>query len=326
MIKVRIENFLAIVLICFIVSCSKNNVPSPSPSVSTSCIKISLTSPVGTDSQTVGISIPIKPITYKISNELNPDTSNLSAISVGILGSLPGITSSFSGDVLTLSGSPSTAAGSPFVYEVVATGNVCDVPVKGVVIVKTCGTIQLTSGLGSIVQQLTVHTPIAPITYTVGGGATGVIAANLPPGVTGTYSNGIYEISGKPDSAGHYQYTITTTGGYCTSTDTGFITALTDCIALTLTSDSSTTFQKLPVGQNITPITYRVNVPGATQYEIFGLEGSGLTSTINNGIITISGTLQQPVHADYVDGTLVLSLPAGFNCNGISQTFEILIR
>ncbi len=197
-----------IVLIFFIVSCSKSSNPSPSPS--TSCINITLTSSIGTDSQTVGIGIPIKPITYKISNNLSSDTSNLSTISVGVLGSLPGIISSFSGDVFTLSGSPSTAIGSPFVYEVVATGNVCDVSVKGVVSVKTCGTVHLTSDPNTAVQKLPINTPLVPITYAIGGGATGAIAANLPHGVIGIYSNGVFQISGTPDSASLYQYTVTT--------------------------------------------------------------------------------------------------------------------
>jgi hypothetical protein len=275
-------------LMFFIVSCSKSSVPSNS--LSTSCIKISLTSPVGTDSQTVGIGIPIKPISYQISNNENSDTAGLSTISVGILGNLPGITSTLSGDVFTLSGSPSTAAGSPFVYEVVATGNTCEASVKGVVSVKTCGTVKLTSDLSTIVQQIPIHTSLVPITYAIGGGATGAIAANLPPGVTGIYSNGVFQISGKPDSAAHYQYTVTTTGGYCSTIDTGFITA-TNCPAIILTSDSSTLLQRVVGGQNITPVTFALG-GDYSNYQISSLAPQPITATLVNGILTITGQVR----------------------------------
>jgi hypothetical protein len=311
-------------LIVFIVSCSKNTVPSSSPS--TSCINITLTSPVGTDSQTVGIGIPIKPITYKISNNLSSDTSNLSTISVGVLGSLPGITSTFSGDVFTLTGSPSTATGSPFVYEVIATGNVCEVSVKGVISVKTCGTIRLTSDPNTAVQKLPVHTPLVPITYAIAGGATGATAANLPHGVTGTYSNGAFQISGMPDSASLYQYTVTTTGGYCSTIDTGYMTVTTDCVALRLTSDSSTINQTVSAGQNIQPITYAIGIP-YDHYEIIGLDGTGIIGTVTNNILTVSGTFGQPVHSDTIFGTiLIYPLPGSATCNGTAAEFTILLK
>jgi hypothetical protein len=311
-------------LIVFIVSCSKTSVPSPSPS--TSCINITLTSPVGTDSQTVGIGIPIKPITYKISNNSSSDTSDLSTISVGILGSLPGITSTYSQDVFTLSGSPSTATGSPFVYEVIATGNVCDVSVKGVVSVKTCGTVRLTSDPSTTVQKLQVYTPLVPITYAIGGGATGATAGNLPPGVTGTYSNGVFQISGMPDSASLYQYTVTTTGGYCSTIDTGYITVTTDCIALRLTSDSSTLNQTVSAGQNIQPITYAIGIP-YDHYEIIGLAGTGIISSVTNNILTVSGTFGQPVHSDTITGLIqIYPLPGSAACNGTTALFTILLK
>ncbi|HXB29476.1 MAG TPA: hypothetical protein VNW49_06640 [Puia sp.] len=315
---------LIIVLIFFIVSCSKNSTPSNSSS--TSCIKITLTSPVGTDSQTVGIGIPIKPITYEISNNVSSDTSGLSAISVGILGALPGITSSFSGDVFTLSGSPSTATGSPFVYEVVATGNVCDASVKGVVSVKTCGTIQLTSDLSTMVQKIPINTSLVPITYAIGGGATGAIAANLPHGVTGIYSNGVFQISGKPDSASIYQYTVTSTGGYCSTIDTGYITA-TNCPAIILTSDSSTISQTVAAGQNITPITYTLG-GDYSHYEIISIQSPPLTYTLVNGVLTITGQVYlAPDGENDIEFTIYLyPSPNTPFCSGAVSNFKFLIK
>ncbi|MFN9113147.1 MAG: putative Ig domain-containing protein, partial [Bacteroidota bacterium] len=60
-------------------------------------------------------------------------------------------------------------------------------------------------------QTVCVNTAITPITYTSSTGATSasVPAADLPPGVTGTFSAGTFTISGTPTVPGTYTFTVT---------------------------------------------------------------------------------------------------------------------
>ncbi|SCX17224.1 PKD domain-containing protein, partial [Flavobacterium saliperosum] len=86
-------------------------------------------------------------------------------------------------------------------------------------------TLTLTSLAGTTNQVVCVNNPISTITYAVGGGATGASVSGLPTGVTGSYSAGVFTISGTPTVAGTFNYTVTTSGG-CTpaATATGTIT------------------------------------------------------------------------------------------------------
>jgi hypothetical protein len=88
----------------------------------------------------------------------------------------------------------------------------------------TDGTIALTSGINE--QTVGQNTPISEIFYTIGGGATGVMAEGLPDGVTGIYENGTYTISGTPSALGRFYFEVTTTGAApCPeATDWGVIT------------------------------------------------------------------------------------------------------
>jgi len=90
-------------------------------------------------------------------------------------------------------------------------------------------TITLTSGNGTNIQTVCFNTPITPITYVVGNGASGANrTGTLPAGLTGIYTaaNSTFTISGTPTASGTFNYTITTTGpGTCTNaTATGTIT------------------------------------------------------------------------------------------------------
>ena len=62
------------------------------------------------------------------------------------------------------------------------------------------------------------------ITYAVGGGATGATVTGLPAGITGSYNNGVFTISGTPTAAGTFPYTVTTTGPCANPTLAGTIT------------------------------------------------------------------------------------------------------
>ena len=96
--------------------------------------------------------------------------------------------------------------------------------VNGVLTVNPNHTIALTSGSSTptVCQSAAL---VAPIVYTVGGGATGAGVTGLPTGITGTFSGSTLTLNGAPTVTGTFNYTVTTTGNACTvATATGTIT------------------------------------------------------------------------------------------------------
>ena len=172
---------------------------------------ITLESATGTDAQTVCSNSPLTDIVYSVGS---------TASGPAITGLPPGLTTSFNGVYLTISGTP-TATGT-FVYTITTTGT-CN-PSSATGIITVLGqTLNLSSGATS--QTRCVNNAITPIVFAVSGTATGATVSGLPPGVTGTYNNGTFTISGTPTVSGVFNYTITTTGSSCQSaTATGTIT------------------------------------------------------------------------------------------------------
>src|SRR5690606_12396297 len=70
-----------------------------------------------------------------------------------------------------------------------------------------------------------INTALDPIEFTIGGAGTGATATGLPAGVTGSFSNGKYTLTGTPTASGTFSNTITSTGN-CNdqTTRTGTIT------------------------------------------------------------------------------------------------------
>ncbi|HMG82236.1 MAG TPA: hypothetical protein VK559_04305 [Ferruginibacter sp.] len=310
-----------IAIASIVISCTKSSVSPIAPIPS--CIEVSLNSAAGSDSQTVVINTPITPISYSISNTAGLDTASLNLVSVAVAGHLPsGLTSSFSGGVLTISGTPTTAVGSPFVYTITTTGNTCKT-VKGVIKVGTCATITLTSAeYLDRVQVVSIDSPIVPITYAIGNGGTGATVTGLPHGITGSFSRGVFTISGAADTAtgsAYLPYTVTTTGGICSSTATGQMRITNDSARVTLTSAIGTDEQHVVLGTPIIPITYKVS-SSVTYLNMIGFDfdyGSdsvaivpGVMARYNSTtkIITISGTPEgEPVDDNAADYSISVS-------------------
>ena len=164
---------------------------------------IVLTSAVGTDTQKVCINQPITAISYSVSG---------GGMSATISNTLPlGVTGGFSGGVFTISGTP-TIAGT-YDYTVTTSGLCIQTSVTGTITVNPDATLGLTSATGTDNQSVCNGSAIAPISYAIGGGATGlIINPALPSGLIGSPSPGAYAIGGTPVSIGTYNYTITTTG------------------------------------------------------------------------------------------------------------------
>lgn len=79
----------------------------------------------------------------------------------------------------------------------------------------TDGSITLSSGAGTNIQTVCSGTAITPITYTIGGGATGATVSDLPPGVTHSVVGSTLTITGTPGASSNYTVTTTGTPGPC---------------------------------------------------------------------------------------------------------------
>ena len=72
--------------------------------------------------------------------------------------------------------------------------------------------LELTSAAVSDDQEICLGENIIDITYEVSGSATGAVVSGLPDGVSGSFSAGVFTISGTPTETGTFDYTVTTTG------------------------------------------------------------------------------------------------------------------
>ncbi|HAK80357.1 MAG TPA: hypothetical protein DCM71_26530, partial [Runella sp.] len=84
--------------------------------------------------------------------------------------------------------------------------------------------IALSSAVGTDAQASCIGTAIVPITYTLGGAASGVNITGLPAGVTYAVNGNVLTISGVPTASGVFSYNIVTTGPCVTTSTTGTIT------------------------------------------------------------------------------------------------------
>jgi extracellular elastinolytic metalloproteinase len=236
---------------------------------------IALTSAAGTNNQTRCVGTAITNVTYAVTG---------GGTGAGVTGLPTGVTGSFSGGVFTISGTPS--ATGTFNYTVTTTGSCTQTTATGTIVVNPNAAISLTSAAGTNNQSRCVNTAITNITYAVTGGGTGAGVTGLPTGVTGTYSGGVFTISGTPTATGTFNYTVTTTGTCTQATATGTI-VVTASSALTLTSAAGTNIQTKCANTAITTITY--SVTGATGAGVTGLP-SGVNGNFAAGVFTISGT------------------------------------
>ncbi len=164
---------------------------------------ISLSSATGTSGQNVCINTAINNITYLVAG---------GATNAGVTGLPTGVSGAYNSGVFTITGTP-TQSGT-FSYTVTATGPCADASASGTIIVNANSTISLSSASGTDGQTVCLNNAINNVTYTVDGGATSasITGGALPAGVTGSYSAGVFTISGTPSASGIFPYTITTVG------------------------------------------------------------------------------------------------------------------
>ena len=169
---------------------------------------------------------------------------------------------------------------------------------------------------------LCVNTLITPITFTTTG-ATGIgAAAQLPAGVTASFSGnataGTITLSGTPTASGIFNYSIPLTGGCGNLSALGTIT-VNPLMTATSASPNATVCQSQALSPNIV-----FNTTGAT-----GIGGAvnlppGLIATFSGnaggGTITISGTPTSAVSSPYS-----YSIPLTGGCGTVSATGTITV-
>ncbi len=157
---------------------------------------------LGATTQTVCIDNPITEIVFRT-------TGSTGAVFDG----LPdGVSGSWLDNIITIEGTP-TISGT-FGYIVTMTGGCTGGTntASGTITVNPNNTITLTSDEATANQSVCVNSPIESISYSTTG-ASGATVAGLPSGVTGSWSDNIFLISGTPTVSGTFYYTVTMTGG-----------------------------------------------------------------------------------------------------------------
>ena len=97
----------------------------------------------------------------------------------------------------------------------------------------------LTSATGTTAQTICINAPITTITYSTTE-VTGATFSGLPAGVTGAWASNVATISGTPNTAGTFNYSINFSGG-CPTNSTGSI-VVTDKPTAPLITASGTSF------------------------------------------------------------------------------------
>jgi hypothetical protein len=266
---------------------------------------ITLTSAAGTDDQTVCVNTAITPITYSTTGATGATVMNLPR----------GLSSNFdpSDGVITISGAP--VEEGPFTYTVILTGGCGNVTATGTITVRPSTAVTLTSAPGTNNQTVCENTPITPITYSTIGASSATVSG-LPRGLSSNFdpSDGVITISGTPSDTGTFNYTVEVTGPCGDVTATGTIIVRPNT-AITRTSAAGTDSQTVCVNTAITPITY--SATGAEEVRVTGLP-RGVTSTLSNGNITISG-------APEVVGTFYYVVIVTGPCGGLKTATGTII-
>jgi len=243
---------------------------------------ITLSSPVGSDNQTVCIDNPIVNITYNIGGSGNGAILSAGAFPAGVTGS-------YAAGVFTIQGTPTVSGVFP--YTITTQGPCLQSSLSGTITVNANSTISLSSAPGTDNQTVCINTPITTITYAVAAGGTGatITAGALPAGVTGSFAGGVFTILGTPTVSGVFNYTITTTGPCINPSVSGTITVQANS-TITLSSAPGTDNQTVCINNAITPITYAVGGTGSGATITAGGLPAGVTGTYAAGVFTIQGT------------------------------------
>ncbi|MCK0115368.1 HYR domain-containing protein [Gelidibacter sp. F63206] len=208
------------------------------------------------------------------------------------------------GDVISVSVSSSTACADP----VPATQSLT-------MTVTPDRTISLATGNNN--QVICNGSNLTDIVYNITN-ATGATISGVPTGITGTYNNGVFTISGTSTQIGSFNYTVTPDG--CgTAVATGTITVGPDA-TITLLSPSANT-SVCNTNTAMTPIQFQLN-SGATGAILTSTPAlpSGISGSYNSatGVYTIAGSTNQSGIYEYSVSTVGCG-----SGNSISGTIKV---
>jgi len=184
-------------------------------------------------------------------------------------------------------------------------------------------------------QTVCINTPIANITYSVGGSGIGGTVTGLPAGVTGSYSGGVITISGIPTVSGTFSYTATANGP-CAQPSLGGTITVTPDATIALSSVAGTDNQTICINTALTPITYSIGASGNNGI-VTGLP-SGVTANYSGGVLTISGnpdvagtfnyiaTATGPCADPSLNGTITVTADASISLTTANSTQTICIN
>ncbi len=238
---------------------------------------IRLVSDPGTDEQTPCVNTPITPIVYSVGSTASGPT---------ITGLPPGLTTSFNGVLYTITGTPTTPGSYTYT---ISTAGTCNQPSTATGTITVKGD-QVTLSSGNASPTVCVNDPVN-IGFTLGGTATGIntTLTSLPAGFTGTLNGNTYTVSGSTATAGVYPYTIVTSGGCNADTARGIITVNTQTITLNSNNNNQTSCINTPIEN----IQYTIGGTATGASITAGGLPTGVTFSVNSGIIFISGTPTQ---------------------------------
>lgn len=272
-------------------------------------VTLTLTSAAATTSQALCVNTPLTNITYAVAN--NPTTVNVTGLPAGVTGLFNSTT-----NVFTISGTP-TVDGA-FSYTVTTSGGCGTDTETGTITVNPDVTLTLTSAAGTDAQTVCTNIPITSITYSTTNNPTTVTVTGLPAGIAGVYApaTGVFTISGSSAATGTFSYTVSTSGGCGTASQTGTITISPD-VTIALSSAAGTDAQTVCINTPIVNIDYTTTNNPITVNAI-GLP-AGVTGNFTGGVYTLSGT-------PTVDGIFNYTLTTSGGCGIDSITGVITVN
>jgi gliding motility-associated-like protein len=263
------------------------------------------------NAQTVCENVAIATIKYNITGGGNNAT---------VTGLPAGVTGTYSAGVLTIAGTPTLPGSVPvtYTYTVTATGLCLPNSVTGSITVNPDA--EISAPIGNPSPTLCINTPLPQIQYNITGGGTGGNVTFTPvlPGVTGTYSGGVFTIAGTPTLAGTFNYVVNTTGS-CVQTSASGTIIVTPDATFNLVSPPATTNQTVCLNHAITNIEYQWGQSATGFLAVSGALPTGVTAThVGGGLVRISGT---PTSA----GVFTYTLRSDGPCQNPQRTVTITV-
>ena len=160
---------------------------------------------IGDSSQLKNLGSPISPIVFGMSEGVNSiNTTGLPAGVTAMMSTHSHVSDGLPRKSYEITGTPTTAG--TFKYTVNVNGT-CGLSIyTGTIVIKQNPTIAVSSG--STTQSVCQNAAMTPVQFSVQNGGQGAVALGLPTGVSGSFTNGIFTISGTPQKPGTYNYVI----------------------------------------------------------------------------------------------------------------------